>query len=1034
MHPRQIAIGSEMRAMVFSERSRCLRMGVLFLCFCHLVFLANGQTSAGDKAALSEFIKTFGETGTLPLSEEYCSPSFKGIVSCDRSGSITDIQMADFSYGGTLTASLGKLSQLRVLRLQNSGLKGDIPAELGNLVNLKDLRLSQNVGLGVFPEKFFTNLTSLTVLFIGDNGATTFAGDVFPSELGRATELMVLNVQNSNIGGAIPAVIGTLTKLTNVTLSYNNFNSFPEIFVTSLLGLLSLRVNNNMMLTGAIPAGIGTMLENVSEVWLHVCNFTGTLPDSFSKLENLQSLKLSDNYFLTGVPPPIKAGAIVDLHSTLFIGPMPSYLENSEFLQQTYFCSKRGPCDSVTTALIEFMKDLNYPLSLLTANPSWRGSFSCELATWAKLTCNDQGDLEQIILPSSGLSGSISPYLANITTLTKIDLRNNMLSKEIPDLSRLQALRQLYLQNNKLTGAVPDGLTKIPTLSMVNVSSNLLTAIPTPTFPPSTQFIYADNRIGAPTAAPQPGLGTPVGPPNKAPSPTPLRPINSPTISPAPTSPGNAPVTAPSGSQLAANSTPPPPGGNTSPSSNQGSAILPVVGGVVGGLAFLIFVGVMCCFFVIGGRKKQTSQVQSPGVYESFQGEDAESLKSEGSRASKKSYLSNRPTAHTVMTMGSVGTHHRSPSDVGSVMSVESTMDRNPLFLPPGQNMSFPLQLIQEATDNFSEANILGRGGFGTVYRGQFPDGMMIAVKRMEMVGLTARGQAEFDAEIMVLTRVRHRHLVALLGFCVSGSERLLIYEYMSQGPLSRHIFDHRRYHLTPLNWKTRVSVALDVARGMEYLHGLTQSSFIHRDLKPSNVLIDNDYRAKVADFGLVKLAPSGFSVETRLAGTFGYLAPEYAATGRVTTKSDVYSYGVMLMELITGRKALDERQSEDDMHLVTWLVPMIRDRAKLRQVVDATLDMEDEESWDALCKVADLAAQCTLRDPHQRPQMDNCVGLLMPLVRVWQPDRLLDDDSEAIDPAIQASALRPWDRNGWDATDTFDPPNLFPDDHLQGR
>ncbi|GJV43942.1 receptor-like kinase TMK4 [Tanacetum coccineum] len=156
------------------------------------------------------------------------------------------------------------------------------------------------------------------------------------------------------------------------------------------------------------------------------------------------------------------------------------------------------------------------------------------------------------------------------------------------------------------------------------------------------------------------------------------------------------------------------------------------------------------------------------------------------------------------------------------------------------------------------------------------------------------KGLKGFQAEIAVLTKVRHRHLVALLGYCVNGNERLL----------------------------QRVSIALDVGRGVEYLHSLAQQSFIHRDLKPYNILLGDDMRAKVADFGLVKNAPDRdgkFSVETRLARNFGYLAPEYAATGRVTTKVDVYAFGVVLMELITGIKALDKTMPEDRSHLVAW-------------------------------------------------------------------------------------------------------------------
>ncbi|GKV52626.1 hypothetical protein SLEP1_g59200, partial [Rubroshorea leprosula] len=186
-------------------------------------------------------------------------------------------------------------------------------------------------------------------------------------------------------------------------------------------------------------------------------------------------------------------------------------------------------------------------------------------------------------------------------------------------------------------------------------------------------------------------------------------------------------------------------------------------------------------------------------------------------------------------------------------------------------------QVLRTATNNFSEENILGRGGFGTVYRGELRSGTKIAVKRMKSSIMNEKALAEFKSEIAVLTKVRHRNLTALLGYCLDGNERLLVYEYMPQGTLSRHLFNWKEEGLKPLEWTRRLIIALDVARGLEYLHGLARQSFIYRDLKPSNILLGDDMHAKIADFGLVRLVPDGkYSVHTRIAGTFGYLAPEY--------------------------------------------------------------------------------------------------------------------------------------------------------------
>lgn len=193
-------------------------------------------------------------------------------------------------------------------------------------------------------------------------------------------------------------------------------------------------------------------------------------------------------------------------------------------------------------------------------------------------------------------------------------------------------------------------------------------------------------------------------------------------------------------------------------------------------------------------------------------------------------------------------------------------------------SLVFTLQVLREVTNDFSQENVVGRGGFGVVYKGQLVDDTMLAVKRMEAGVMSGKGMNEFQTEIAVLSTVRHRHLVSLLGYSCEGNERLLVYEYMPQGALSRHLFLWKTLNLDPLCWTKRLNIALDVAKGVEYLHSMAQHSFIHRDLKSANILLDDKFRAKVSDFGLVKLAlDTDKSFATRLAGTFGYMAPEYA-------------------------------------------------------------------------------------------------------------------------------------------------------------
>ena len=276
-----------------------------------------------------------------------------------------------------------------------------------------------------------------------------------------------------------------------------------------------------------------------------------------------------------------------------------------------------------------------------------------------------------------------------------------------------------------------------------------------------------------------------------------------------------------------------------------------IVGSIIGSIAVLIAVGLLG-FCLYKRQQNHPGRVQSPNtiiVHPRRSGSDQDLVK---------------------ITVAGV--------NGGTEAFIPSSSSPGEIHMVEAGNMLISIQVLRNVTNNFSEANILGQGGFGTVYKGELHDGTKIAVKRMESGTIGTKGLTEFKSEIAVLTKVRHRNLVSLLGYCLDGNERLLVYEFMPQGTLSHHLFDWKEEGLRPLEWKKRLGIALDVARGVEYLHNLAHQSFIHRDLKPSNILLGDDMRAKVSDFGLVRLAPDGkCSIETRLAGTFGYLAPEYA-------------------------------------------------------------------------------------------------------------------------------------------------------------
>ncbi|KAI3855564.1 hypothetical protein MKX03_006602 [Papaver bracteatum] len=292
---------------------------------------------------------------------------------------------------------------------------------------------------------------------------------------------------------------------------------------------------------------------------------------------------------------------------------------------------------------------------------------------------------------------------------------------------------------------------------------------------------------------------------------------------------------------------------------------------------------------------------------------------------------------------------------------------------------------LQEITQGFSDHNLLGEGGFGKVYKGKLPDGTEVAVKRMNP-SLDADGLKGFEAELSVL-KMSHSHVVAILGFCKEGVERLLMYEYMGNGTLHDKLFEETT---NPMSWEQRMVVALDVAKGLDYLHGLARKTYIHRDVKAKNILLDSNMRAKIADYGLVKNAPGPEeSLVTRVAGTHGYIAPEYASTGHVSVKTDVYAYGIVLLELVTGQKTLDKK-TRPGKNLAQWF-RAVHTGEHLRDLVDRRMDPDDH----SLMEMVRLAFDCTRNAPSDRPDFREITARLGVLVEKW-PQRGDEEEEEA--------------------------------------
>ncbi|KAA8526771.1 hypothetical protein F0562_009000 [Nyssa sinensis] len=279
---------------------------------------------------------------------------------------------------------------------------------------------------------------------------------------------------------------------------------------------------------------------------------------------------------------------------------------------------------------------------------------------------------------------------------------------------------------------------------------------------------------------------------------------------------------------------------------------------------------------------------------------------------------------------------------------------------------------LQIATEDFSSANKIGEGGFGSVYKGKLKDGSMAAIKVLS--GESRQGLREFLTEITVISDVEHENLVKLYGCCVERSQRILVYGYLENNSLAHTLLGGGRSSIQ-FSWKTRCKICIGVARGLAFLHEEVQPHIVHRDIKASNVLLDKDVTPKISDFGLAKLFPSNVThISTRVAGTFGYLAPEYAIRGQLTRKADIYSFGVLLLEIVSGRCNTDKQLPVEEQYLLerAW---ELHERGELVGLVDTF--MKGDFDVNEACRFLKIGLLCTQEMPKLRPSMSTVVKML---------------------------------------------------------
>ncbi|KAK1554610.1 hypothetical protein Q3G72_014695 [Acer saccharum] len=321
--------------------------------------------------------------------------------------------------------------------------------------------------------------------------------------------------------------------------------------------------------------------------------------------------------------------------------------------------------------------------------------------------------------------------------------------------------------------------------------------------------------------------------------------------------------------------------------------------------------------------------------------------------------------------------NNNTPADA---MATAADVPSSGKIVTPNLKM-FTLQELKQTTKNFRPDSMLGEGGFGRVFKGWVDEktygptkagtGIAVAVKKSNPD--SPQGLEEWQAEVKFLGKFSHPNLVKLIGYCWEDKQFLLVYEYMQKGSLENHLF---RRGAEPLPWHVRLKIAIDAAKGLTFLHS-SEKSVIYRDFKASNILLDGAYNAKLSDFGLAKFGPiNGHShITTRVMGTYGYAAPEYIATGHLYVKSDVYGFGVVLLEMLTGLRALDTNRPSGEINLVEWAVPSLENKKKLKKIMDPRL--ENKYPMEAAIQAAEIIKKCLHSDPKHRPSMDKILETL---------------------------------------------------------
>ncbi|XP_023540031.1 receptor protein-tyrosine kinase CEPR2-like isoform X2 [Cucurbita pepo subsp. pepo] len=899
-------------------------------------------------------------------SESPCG--FSG-VTCDRfSGRVVEISLENRSLSGEISPSISVLQSLTTLSLASNHISGVLPYQLMNCSNLKVLNLTDNEMVGRIPDlsqlrnleafdlsiNFFSgqfpfwvgNLTGLVSLGLGENEFET--GEI-PESIGNLKNLTWLYLANAYLRGEIPESLFELKALQTLDLSRNkisgklsksisklkNLNKL-ELFVNRLTGEIPPEISNLTLLQeidisannfyGELPEEVGN-LRNLVVFQSYENNFSGKLPEGFGNMQNLTAFSIYRNNFSGEFPENFGRFApldSIDISENQFSGDFPKFLCENGKLQFLLALENR------------FSGEL--PLSLAECKSLQRFRISNNQMSgripdgvWAL------PNAKMIDFSDNEFTGVISPNIGLSTSLSQLILLNNKFSGKLPsELGKLTNLERLYLSNNDFNGEIPSEIGFLRQLSSLHLEVNSLNGSITLEIGNCERLVdinFAHNSLSG---------------------------------------------TIPSSFSLISSLN------SLNLSRNKLTGIIPeylekMKLSSIDLSGNQLFGRVPSSLLAMSGDKAFLDNKELC-VDENYRERIKTSLTTCTGKHSQKGVLEDKLVFFSIIVsilvcvlagLVLVSCNYLKRGETGSETSQEGDQQGAPKW----KIASFhQVEIDADEIGNFEEDNLIGSGGTGKVYRLDLKkNGSTVAVKQLW------KGDAMkvLAAEMEILGKIRHRNILKLYACLMREGSSYLVFDYMINGNLREALQKQIKGGQPELDWNQRYRIALGAARGIAYLHHDCSPPIIHRDIKSTNILLDGDYEPKIADFGVAKVADQFQSVSenSSLAGTHGYIAPELAYTPKVSEKSDVYSYGVVLLELITGRKAIEDEYGEGK-DIVYWVSTHLNERDNVLKLLD--VKVASEVVQNDMIKVLKIAVLCTTKLPSLRPSMREVVKMLL--------------------------------------------------------